>query len=673
MTSGPTNASNKEHLASIKLRSFLSSALLTRFVDDREQALLASGTKLPYVFSAAGHELAQAMMAANIDDRGDGVFSYYRSKCVWLSVGLTLQEYASSAFQLPDSYAGGRSLSVLPYCKPTTGPLLAPVFGGVGCQFEPALGWARAIKLDADGPSRALSFVFAGDGAVSTGGFWSAIREAATADLPLVIVVENNDIALATPSSVQFPGGRVSDLFRSFPNLSVHWFDGTVPENFAKVQAIIQETRISRQPTLIEFKVPRLSGHSGAYRSNDAPQNEFDLRQQLSRFVTQTLHWSDSHFGQLVNELESQVGHVFDEVQRQAKTTLSEAHTQATRRAATTFDRPFQLVHAFGQNRVSVGHAINCWLRNALSQSPEIILMGEDIGLMGGAHGVTRGLQNDFGSQRVVDSALNEGSILGQAMGLAFHSYRPIIEIQFRRYLDPAIEQFHNVGWCEWLTGGAFKLPIIVRVPFGGTSSNDPWHSESGEAEILCAVGYDVACPTSSQDVIDMLDTAYVNQNPTVLLEHRDLYYSSLARQTLTNVATVDDAYRAKVLRPGSDMTIVSWGKCVLVARELADEIEGIDCEVIDLRWLRPWDLNTVFESVRKTKRCLVVHEDRRFMGFGAEVSATVSEQLFGTLVSPVVRIGATNNPVPVAKQLVDATLPTKEDLRQAILTMMGQ
>ncbi len=644
---------------------------MTRFIDDAEQAALKAGVQLSHVFSTAGHEQAQAMVAVNIDHCGDGVFSYYRSKCVWFAVGMTPKEYIASAFQIPGSYANRRNASVLPFHRSIGGATIAPVNGGVGSQFEPSLGWARAIKMGANIPQGALAFVFAGDGAVSTGGFWSAIREAATYNLPLVIVIENNGVALSTPANCQFPGDRISDSLQSFPNLSAHWFDGSNTEAFAHVQAIIESTRTNRRPVLIEFSVKRQSGHSGADKSEGFQVSQDNLFETLQEFANTNLGWSRQQFEEIVSAVQSEVTQEFGEAERQSSVKVDTFVFESDLARQTNIKRPFQLEHPFGSNRVSIGHAINCWLRNALAQSHDIVLLGEDIGRMGGAHGVTRGLQSEFGSERVIDSSLNEGCILGQAVGMALQSYRPIVEIQFRRYLAPAMEQFHNIGQCEWLTSGAFRMPIILRIPFGTTAKNDPWHSESGEAELLCATGYDVACPSSSQDAIDMLDTAYVNEKPTVLLEHRDLYYSSFSRQTLTSSATIEDAYGARVLRNGSDVTIVSWGKFVRISKELADEIVDVDCEVIDLRWLKPWDTQTVFDSIRKTKRCLVAHEDRRFMGFGAEVSATISEQMFGTLVVPVLRLGAADNPIPVGKELVDAVIPTKEKLREAIERMM--
>ena len=296
--------------------------------------------------------------------------------------------------------------------------------------------------------------------------------------------------------------------------------------------------------------------------------------------------------------------------------------------------------------------------------------MGEDIGGFGGAHGITRGLQEQFGADRVVDASLNEGCILGQALGMALGGLRPIVEIQYRKYLEPATEQFSNIGWCEWLTSGEFRLPVIIPLALWACTGNDPWHSESNEAQVLRAVGFDVVCPSTAMDGINAFESAYQSAKPTVILEHRDLYYSSPSRQSIDNLSGEFTSFNAKVVCEGADLSVVTWGRSVADVLKVASAEQSIGIEVIDLGWLKPWDVETVSASVSKTGRCLIVHEDRQFMGFGAEICADLSKRFFVSLKAPVDRLGASENPVPIAPALVKDSLPNVESIRSKIESM---
>ena len=655
--------------------TILQSALLSRQIDQYESKLSENGKRLPHVFSAAGHEVAQAIAASKINHPDDGVFSYYRSKCVWLSVGLALHEYVNSAVQAPGSYGNGRNVSVLPFLSQPNKPTIAPVFGGVGSQFEPALGWARALKMKQkpSASGNGLAFVFAGDGAVSTGGFWSAVRESAAHKLPLVIVIENNGIALSTPSDHQFLGNSIAQQFESYQGIETHRFDGAFANTNQRVGEIIENARLTGEPVMLEFSVSRLAGHSIMDKRSylDTAEPSADPLEGLKQHLIVSKQLSVDKLVKLESELSDSVKRAFDSAEN-----LNQDHKPTkelkTRSVPSTTIRKIELEHQFGSNKVSIGHGINCWLRCALQSDSTIVLIGEDIGRLGGAHGITRGLQDEFGAERVIDASLNESSILGQAMGLALRGFRPIVEIQYRKYLDPAMEQFHNIGWCDWLTEGKFKLPIIFRIPFGRDKVNDPWHSESNESQILRAVGFDVICPSTTIGAINAFDSAYSRTTPTVILEHRDLYYSPLARTPIDGLQNEFDSSSASIRREGSDLSIVSWGRSVFHALKAADAKSEIAVEVIDLHSLKPWDFPTLFKSISKTGRCLIVHEDRQFMGLSAEIAVELTERLFSKLKLPIQRLGALENPVPIADSLVQQSLPNDLAIRKKVREMLN-
>lgn len=613
------------------------------------------------------------MVGSAIDQPGDGLFSYYRSKALWFSVGLSVREYVRSAKQTSDSYSAGRNVSVLPYRKCGNDVTIAPAFGAVGSQFEPALGWARAIKLQSE-DSSALAFAIAGDGAVSTGGFWSSIREASAASLPLVTVIENNGMALSTPASIQMRSVAIADQLCSL-ELDTYSFDGTNPESIQKVRLAVEKVRDTRTPALIELAVPRLDGHSAAdgqlyCRDDEDTAVKSDPVDGFADWLIDSGGMTRDDLAAFENEITKTVDRLFNETGGGPPRTWPH-FPEIESNADVQVDRPFTLSHDFGQNNVSIGHAINCWLRNLLEQIPGALLLGQDIGRMGGVHGVTMGLQRQFGPQRVIDACLNESAIVGQAFGMALRGLRPIVEIQYRKYVAPATEQLQNLSLCSWLTGGEFVAPVILRIPFGQDTVTDPWHSESDEATLIRTLGCQIACPSSSQDAIDLLDTAFASEVPTIFLEHQSLYYAAGARTPIRHSSSVRDAFSASVLKEGRDLTIVTWGQMARTCLEVASDLLDVDSELIDLRWLKPWDSTTVLESVRKTGRCLVVHEDRQFLGFGAEIAATVSEKCFTDLFCPVRRIGATESLVPVSPTLVDAVIPTSQRIQDTIRKML--
>ena len=650
-----------------KIQRIAKLVLQTKAVDDYEQQLFDSGNELPHMFPTAGHEIAQAMVGVNIDCQDDGVFSYYRSKCLWFAAGLSLDEYAASARQLPSSYSAGKNLSVLPYKRSNTGPTIAPVFGGVGSQLEPALGWARALKLRRQtdlSQSNGLAFAFAGDGAVATGGFWSAVRESSASQLPIVIIIENNGIAISTRSKFQFAGESVAKLFAAFPGLTVHSFDGSLPQNEETISELIQKARADRRPILIELFVERLTRHSGATREqSDTPTAKERPDLECLRETADSLQvpWEE-----LKDEISKATNDAFSKEVLPPSQFLTES-----KQASPASNKIFNLLHPYGKNKVSLGHAIRVWLHNLMAHHHSSVVLGEDVGEMGGIHGITQGLTKKFGEDRVIDTALNEGAILGQALGMAYQGLLPVAEIQFRKYLEPAMEQFHNIGWCEWLTGRAFRPPIIIRIPYGRAQKTDPWHSESDESTVLRAIGYDVASPCTARDAINVLDTAYCSGRPTVVLEHREMYYDASSRTVLPHERDSPQPIRANLVSAGENATIVCWGNTVKLVLAATSQMEDFNFDVIDLCWLRPWDVEAVTGSVRKTGRCLVVHEDRTFLGFGAEISATISETCWDDLKSTVLRLGATENPVPVSAELAERTLPSVSKISQSIRQLL--
>ena len=319
--------------------------------------------------------------------------------------------------------------------------------------------------------------------------------------------------------------------------------------------------------------------------------------------------------------------------------------------------------------RLTLARAITLGLRTALEHDPSVLLMGEDIGALGGVFRVTDGLQRDFGPQRVVDTPLAESGIVGTAIGLALRGYRPVVEIQFDGFIFPAFDQITTMlAKMHYRSRGTLSLPVVIRVPFGGGIGAVEHHSESPEALFAHTAGLRVVSPATPADAYTMVQEAIASPDPVLFFEPKARYWDK-AEVALTPYGTPGAGLdKARVVRPGSDLTLVAHGPSVSVALKAAEAAaaEGTSLEVIDLRTISPLDAATVVESVRRTGRCVVVHEAPVLYGTGAEVAARITEECFFHLQAPVLRVGGFHSPYPVAK-LEHDYLPSVDRVLDAV------
>jgi len=302
---------------------------------------------------------------------------------------------------------------------------------------------------------------------------------------------------------------------------------------------------------------------------------------------------------------------------------------------------------------LTLAKAINEGMRRSLETDPKVLLMGEDIGALGGVFRVTDGLQKDFGEDRVVDTPLAESGILGTAIGLALRGYRPVCEIQFDGFIFPAYDQITTqLAKMRYRSGGKLEVPVVVRVPFGGGIGAVEHHSESPEALFAHTAGLRVVSPSTPQDAFTMIQEAIASPDPVLFFEPKGRYWEKGEVDLGGRGEGARVLDRARVLRAGTDLTLVAYGPTVATALRAAAaaEQEGRSVEVVDLRSISPLDTATVVESVRRTGRCVVVHEAPSYLGAGAEVAARVTEECFYSLESPVLRVGGFHTPYPVAK-----------------------
>ena len=632
--------------------------LTSREMDRIEEQELVPEKKVLYQFSARGHDMAQVLLGLQLKD-GDAACGYYRSRPLLLALGVDPADALGSGMGLAGGYSDGRDIgAVFNYPNPG-GAHALPMCGGVGAQYTPAAGWAQAIKYKqevlGEGPDDAIALVLGGDASVATGGFWSALTIATTQRLPLLIYIEDNGYGISVPSEYQTPGRDVAANLASFRGLTIFNGDGTDPEQAAQlVGDAVAHVRAERLPALLRLTVPRLEGHSAqdtqAYKNEDEIAAEWE-RDPLPKLKSHS-GVSDKQWEEIEREVAAEVAAAVAEAEARGVSdpeqvtgnVFFEGETQQVGgRAGLSLEGTSGEPKPEGQ-RINMVTAIRRTLDQELQSNPRLLLFGEDIGPKGGVHAVTLGLQDKFGRERVFDTSLNEEGIVGRAVGMALAGLMPVPEIQFRKYSEPATEQIHDCGTMRWRTNNRFAAPMVLRIPGGFFKCGDPWHSMTNEVEFVHNPGWKVAVPSNAEDAVGLLRGALRGNDPVIFFEHRAMYDDSWARRPWPGDDYVLPFGRAKKTREGDDITIVTWGAMVPRCEAAA---EGMSADVIDLRTLMPWDREMVLESVHRTRRCLIVHEDLRTGGFGAEIAAVVADEAFLDLDAPVARVTMPDIPSP--------------------------
>jgi 2-oxoisovalerate dehydrogenase E1 component len=674
-------------------KSVLRTVFVSRALDALEETRLVPERKVLYQFCARGHDVTQALLGQRLTERWDAVTPYYRSRPLALALGLPAEEALASTMMRAEGMSGGRDIGVVINRPNREGPCLLPACGGVGAQFTPATGWAQALvyreRLLKDGSAAgSIAVAHGGEASTSTNGFWASLNIATTSRLPLLYFIEDNGYGISVPAARQTPGGDIAANLGAFRNLKILTGDGADP--FAAstlIDEAVAAVRSGGGPVLLRLRVPRLSGHSGqdtqAYKSAEeiAAERARDpllaLRRQL---VPGEL--SEGAWQALEGECESLVQAALERIEaRPPLATAGVARHVFTERGD---DGNPELQAQGGQwrdgamppagtptprpegARINMLTAIRRTLEHELATNPRVLVFGEDVGVKGGVHAATLGLQERFGKDRVFDTSLSEEGIIGRAVGMALAGLMPVPEIQFRKYAEPAAEQLHDCGTMRWRTMNRFAAPMVVRMPGGFFKCGDPWHSQCNEVEFIHAIGWQVAMPSNAEDAVGLLRTALRGNEPVIFFEHRFLLDGAAARRPWPGDDFALPFGRANRLREGAELTVVSWGAMVERCEQAAAE-SAIDVELLDLRTLAPWDRDAVFESVAKTRRCLIVHEDTITAGFGAEIAAQLAERAFFDLDAPIERLAMPDVPSPHNPRLLDAVVPGVPDIVAAI------
>jgi 2-oxoisovalerate dehydrogenase E1 component len=676
--------------------------LLSRKIDDKE-VQLRNGGKIFFQISGAGHEAVLVAAGMQLRPGYDWFFPYYRDRALCLALGVTPRDMFLAAVGAADDPAnGGRQMPSHWSSRPLNIPSQSSCVGthclhGVGCA-EAGLIYSRVAAIESRDTryhTDQVTYVSIGEGGTSEGEFWESLNTACNAKAPVLFLVEDNGYAISVPVEAQTPGGDISRLVSSFPGLFVQRCDGTdYVASYRTLEEAIDYIRSGKGPALVHATVTRPYSHS---HSDDeklykppAEREAEALRDPLVRMRALLVEEgiaSDDELTAMLAAVEREVNEAADsalEAPKPDPATASQfVYSPDVDPTSSRFDSEAKTDAA---PRTMLA-AINQTLKDEMARDARIVVFGQDVADAtrrealslvdgkGGVFGVTHGLQKLYGEDRVFNSPLAEANIIGRAVGMALRGLKPVVEIQFFDYIWPGFMQIRDeLSMMRYRSNNHWSSPVVIRVPIGGyLKGGAPYHSQSAVAIFAHCPGIRVVYPSNAQDAAGLLRTAIRCDDPVLFCEHKHLYRQTYNKRPYPGPDYTLPFGKASVVRDGADVVVFTWGALVqrsMFAAQQAQDHDGLSVAVVDLRTIAPLDWETIAAYTQRTSRVVVAHEDQLTCGFGAEIVARISDELFEYLDAPVKRVAALDTPVAYAPVLEEAILPGSADVLAAIRTV---
>jgi len=674
--------------------------LLARKVDDKEIQLKRQN-KIFFQINGVGHEALGAAVGHVMRPAYDWFFFYYRDRAAALGLGQTaFEQYQQAAGTRECPQSGARQMpshfsSVKLNIANTSSPTGSQFLQAVGCAEAGLYAADREGDLGVPFQKDELVVVTSGEGTTSEGEFWEALNTASNRKLPVVFLIEDNGYAISVPVEVNTTGGSISKLVTAYPDLLIREVDGCdVLASIEALEAAAAHCRARKGPALVHAHVIRPYSHSlsdDETHYKTAQEREDEARRDPLKTFPELLIREGIVDAEMLEALESQIVEEVNESADRAFACARPVPESAldfvySPDVDPTSDR-FSVEPEFEGDPTTMVDLLNKCMRDEMRRDERIVMFGEDVADAsredaldevkgkGGVFKVTWGLQREFGGERVFNSPLAEANIVGRAIGMALRGLKPVVEIQFFDYIWPAFHQIRSeLATMRWRSNNTFKCPLVVRTSYGGyIRGGSLYHSQSGAALFTANPGLRVVCPSNALDANGLLRASIRCDDPVIFLEHKHLYRQTYNKAVYPGPEHSIPLGRARIVQPGDDITVITYGatvnRAVQACRKLGDEAS---VEIIDLRTLSPVDWETIHQSVRKTSKALVLHEDSLSWGYGAELAARLSEELYTELDGPVRRLAATDTFVGYAPELEDFILPQVDDIRDAIRELMA-
>ena len=672
-----------------------------RRIDDKE-ILGKRQNKVFFQINGVGHEAIQAAAALVFRPGHDWFFFYYRDRALAYGLGYTAKEmFLGSVGAAADPASGGRQmpshwghprLNIFTTSSPTGSQMLQAVGAAEAVLRAEQGGLQESLHIGSD----EVVLATIGDGTCSQGEFWEAVSNAVNLKAPLVFLVEDNGYAISTPTEVQYPGGNIAALLQGYAAqglLILDEVDGCDPiASFEAMKAAHAYALARRGPALVRAKVIRPYSHSLSddeqlYKSKVQREAEAQ-RDPVTTYAQQLVAWGDlseDRLQQLKDEVQAEIDLAWTEAESAPGPEPGSSHCHLYSEDPDATAAAFDTEAAPGDQELgkkTMIDLINATLKHEMARDPRILVFGEDVADVsrvdiqdevkgkGGVFKATHGLQKQFGAHRVFNSPLAEATIVGRAIGLAVRGFKPVVEIQFFDYIWPAMQQLRDeLATIRWRSNGAFKAPVVVRVPIAGyLMGGATYHSQCGESTFTHIPGLRVVCPATALDAAGLLRTAIRCEDPVRFLEPKHLYRQTHNKGNDPGPGFMIPFGKARTVREGTSLSVITYGctvhRAVQAAREA--EKEGISVEILDLRSLNPYDWPAISASVKKTHRVIVAHEDTLSWGYGSELAARIADELFFHLDAPVRRVAAKDTWVAYYPALEDEILPQPKDFLEA-------